>query len=288
MAYVVTLRGFRPSPRYDGLPWTQARIEESTTEAGTFTGLETFTLDPVDADPEQPQSRNLTTDQATLPVGWYRVVFIDAAGSEETSGAVLHGPGAGLTTLTAMRQFLQKQGGERTQDDVLQALITAASAEIQRRTRIIRPAETDVSRPFILPEDSRWLDLNPYFLRGTPTLVERDTDTDSPVELASTDYAVDPLPSDHGVYTHLRLARRSSKRRQVTVTGDWGYLSVPPDVEMWCQVTVNHWLKAEVSAFTRGFDVDAGRFTSPQALPEAVLDGLKDYRRTAVPAALFA
>ena len=80
MAQVVTVTG-RPSARYDELPWTQARIEESATETGVFTVLETVDLDPVDDDPENPAVRHLTTDLASDTDGyWYRLVFLDDAG----------------------------------------------------------------------------------------------------------------------------------------------------------------------------------------------------------------
>lgn len=80
MPYVVSLEDFRPSPRYDSLPWTQARIEEGTTSAGPWTVLETIAISPVDADPSNPAFRNFTTQLGTAPDLWYRVVFLDATG----------------------------------------------------------------------------------------------------------------------------------------------------------------------------------------------------------------
>ena len=80
MPYVVTLQDFRPSPRYDSLPWTQARIEEGATADGPFTTLETIAISPVDADPANPAYRNFTTQLGTAPDLWYRIVFLDASG----------------------------------------------------------------------------------------------------------------------------------------------------------------------------------------------------------------
>ena len=80
MPYVVTLTDYRPSPRYDSLPWTQARIEEGATATGTFTALETINLSPVDSDPSNPAWRNFTTQLGTAPDLWYRIVFLDATG----------------------------------------------------------------------------------------------------------------------------------------------------------------------------------------------------------------
>ena len=68
------------SPRYDALPWTQARIEEGTASVGPWVALETKNLSPVDADPSNPATRNFTTQLATADDLWYRIVFLDASG----------------------------------------------------------------------------------------------------------------------------------------------------------------------------------------------------------------
>jgi hypothetical protein len=80
MTQVVTLEGFRPSPRYDSLAWTQARIEEGTASVGPWVTLETQNLSPVDADPTNPATRNFTTELAGDGELWYRIVFVDADG----------------------------------------------------------------------------------------------------------------------------------------------------------------------------------------------------------------
>ena len=80
MTQVLTLEDFRPSPRYDSLPWTEARIEEGTAAAGPWTLIETIALTPVDSDPENPAYRNFTTELANDGELWYRIVFADANG----------------------------------------------------------------------------------------------------------------------------------------------------------------------------------------------------------------
>ena len=80
MAIVVTLEDYRPSPRYDALPWTQARIEEGTASVGPWVTLETQNLSPVDADPRNPAYRSFTTQLGTAEAQWYRIVFLDATG----------------------------------------------------------------------------------------------------------------------------------------------------------------------------------------------------------------
>jgi hypothetical protein len=85
---VVTLIDYQPGPRYDGQPWTKARIEEASASTGPWTAIDEVVLDPVDTNPSLPRTRNFTTDNATLDHGWYRVVFIDADGSEQLTAPV--------------------------------------------------------------------------------------------------------------------------------------------------------------------------------------------------------
>lgn len=80
MPVVVSLEDFRPSPRYDSLPWTEARIEEGTASVGPWVVLETQALSPVDADPANPAYRSFTTQLGTDEELWYRIVFLDASG----------------------------------------------------------------------------------------------------------------------------------------------------------------------------------------------------------------
>jgi hypothetical protein len=81
MSIVVSLEDYRPSPRYDGEPWTDARIEEAAASTGPWTTLETIALSPVDADPMNPAYRNFTTQLGTAAEQWYRIVFLDADAS---------------------------------------------------------------------------------------------------------------------------------------------------------------------------------------------------------------
>lgn len=92
MPHVVTLTGFRPSPRYDATPWTHAVIDESPSAAGPWTQIDDQALVPVDPDPTQPALRNFTTVAAQLEEGWYRITFVDAAANTQLTDPV-YGPG---------------------------------------------------------------------------------------------------------------------------------------------------------------------------------------------------
>ena len=80
MSVVVSFERFLPPARYDALPWTEARIEESADEDGSYTQIDIHTLSPVDADPANPEYRSFTTELGTDDDYWYRVVFADADG----------------------------------------------------------------------------------------------------------------------------------------------------------------------------------------------------------------
>lgn len=77
---VVSLPGYEPLPRFDGVPWVSAQISEGAVQAGPFTLIDTIPLVPVDADPSEPQSRDFTSVNAMLASGWYPVALLDAAG----------------------------------------------------------------------------------------------------------------------------------------------------------------------------------------------------------------
>lgn len=87
MSEVVTFSGFTPPPRYDNLPWTEVRIEESIAEGGPWTQIDTVALSPLDADPSMPAERAFTTELGTALDYWYRVIFADLSGdiSQPTS-----------------------------------------------------------------------------------------------------------------------------------------------------------------------------------------------------------
>jgi hypothetical protein len=74
---VVTLTDYQPTERFDGNAWTSARIEGSASSGGPWATVETIELDPVDADPKEPATRNFTTAQALTTQTWFRVVFVD-------------------------------------------------------------------------------------------------------------------------------------------------------------------------------------------------------------------
>lgn len=78
MGVAVSFQGYTPPARYDAEPWTDAQIEESATEDGTYAIIDTVSLGTPDVDPSNPAARNFTTILGTDTDMWYRVVFLDA------------------------------------------------------------------------------------------------------------------------------------------------------------------------------------------------------------------
>lgn len=77
MTYVQSFSAVTPPPRYDAIPWTDLEILEAATEVGPFTLIDTQAI-PVDASPDTPNTVEITTTVAMLPLGWYRFRFKDA------------------------------------------------------------------------------------------------------------------------------------------------------------------------------------------------------------------
>jgi hypothetical protein len=92
---LVSIEGAAPPRRFDGIPFTEVRWEESNTAAGPWTPLDTQPIAPA-SDPALPPGwlpggYNLTTVAAVLDAGWYRLVWRDALGTEAPSDAVARG-----------------------------------------------------------------------------------------------------------------------------------------------------------------------------------------------------
>jgi hypothetical protein len=101
LTVVVSLTGVTPPARYDGLPWTTARIQEAATAAGSYTQIEAVTLNPVDSDPSDPLSRDFTSTLGTAASQFYRVIFRDAAGFDSPASPVVQNTTATTAYATA-------------------------------------------------------------------------------------------------------------------------------------------------------------------------------------------
>jgi len=96
----ITFEDYRPPERTDGVAWSQVRVYEGPASTGPWTLIDTITSlawspSGVDSNPRYPASRSFTTDDATLPDGWYRVIWLDNGGGQsDPSEAVQNGASA--------------------------------------------------------------------------------------------------------------------------------------------------------------------------------------------------
>lgn len=84
MGIVVTLLRYMPPQRADSVPWASVQVQEAPAPDGPWVTIDTKVLSPVDTDPMEPAARDVTTALATLPAGWYRLVFLDGTGGHST------------------------------------------------------------------------------------------------------------------------------------------------------------------------------------------------------------
>lgn len=245
---------------------------------------------------EEPAGSGYYTVVLTAPVdtGTFTVFWdngsldpSDTAAEDLIVGAAapVFGSTADLTTVTAVREFLQKPGSDTSQDSVIANLISRASRAILTDIGIEGAPTAETSHVFVYTGGAR-LNMAPYVAQSVDSVV-MDSDGSSPSTLATDGWALRPKPPRDGVYRYLRLPGagygESSTEREVTVTGVWGWPTVPHDVEHWCIVTVAEWLRLHVQAFSTVLNIDAQLLERPEALPSAVRAGLGHHRQVLAP-----
>lgn len=134
MAQVITFRDYRPIPRYDSVAWAEAHLQEAATAAGPWTQIDSFTLDPVDADPSQPALRNFTTELADDATGlWYRFIFVDGTGDTEQATAPVQNTTAAqapYATRDELQRVLKVNNPTDAQKVAMDRVLLAAAGEI--------------------------------------------------------------------------------------------------------------------------------------------------------------
>jgi hypothetical protein len=197
-------------------------------------------------------------------------------------------PSIDLCTLADVSQFLQKPVADTGQDAVISSLITAASRAIGTYCNRQFTSEGTASHVYSVKFNGYrrgYVDLVPHDLQSA-TSVKLDTDQAAPTTLTADEYRLLPKSqSGDGVFTYMLLqpyGLAGSLRwpeREVTITGTWGFPSVPEDVKQACVVTVTTWMRRDVSAFSTTYSLDESRVERPEALPSAVRALLSQYMR---------
>lgn len=194
-----------------------------------------------------------------------------------------------LTTLASYREYSAVSGAAATAlEDRIESIITVASEAImQFCQQEFAPVTASAARQFEY-RGGGVLSLAPYSLRSV-TSVAIDTDTDGPTTLAATQYRLAPIPARNGVYTTLHmigigvqpaLAESSPRLRVVTVTGAWGYATIPGPVREACNMAVGYILRTMSQHQGDEFDGgSAGWGGSAVLLPGNAKRLLAPYRR---------
>ena len=183
-----------------------------------------------------------------------------------------------LTTLANTRLLLQKSAGDTAQDPLLERLITQASVLLPNELGRQFLPETGATHTFNYTGGG-WVNVAPYDLRAI-TAISYNSDGTSPVALTSTGWRLRGQTGG-GTYRDVFLVDYTRDRLSsyesltVSITGDWGFAAIPPDVQRGVEVTVKTWLR-EGAAFTS--EGDLIRHERIGRIPSDVLDGLSHYR----------
>lgn len=143
---VVSFVDYTPTPRFDGNPWTTVRLQESDSttlsDLTVWTTIETFTLSPVDADPENPVARSFTTEDASaVAERWYRLVFVDGTGDEQQpTDPVQNVIFSAYASVLELARVLKIRTPSDEQEAAMRKVLTAAAGEIN--SEIDLPADT--------------------------------------------------------------------------------------------------------------------------------------------------
>lgn len=151
MTVVVSLEDYRPAPRYDSIPWTDAQIQEGTAFDDTaWVTLETQPLNPVDSDPANPMYRNFTTALGTAADLWYRIVFLDASLATGSPTVPVQNTADDRPVYATVSELAVLTNVSATQrHDALLRVLTSASDEIDHEigTADINGVELPYSAP---------------------------------------------------------------------------------------------------------------------------------------------
>jgi hypothetical protein len=143
MSQVVTFENYTPTARYDSVPWTEVRIQESALLEGPYTLIDTVAFDQPDADPSHPEARSFTTANASDGTGlWYRLIFADAGGDTLAPLFPVQDvlPRAAYATVEELARLLRLSPD--TFRDQLERVLLAAAAEIDAELGLDQPYAT--------------------------------------------------------------------------------------------------------------------------------------------------
>lgn len=252
-----SFQGFRPSPRFDDVPWNRVRIRERAVEADPWVAIDTLVLAPLDADPEHPQARSFTTSLAALAEGLYEITFLDAS-DEQDEAIYVEFPGNGYPSvgeLVADSTLAELLALDFEQQEALWLSAKVAVEEYTGQTFDFEPATTKV---FDGPGDRRV-----YLPKRLETLTTLEVAGSS---LDAGDVAITPegdaltVNSDAGIGNYYERTMSavwgdgglSFTRGDATVivTGDWGWAEFPDPVRQAMRLDMEEQALADANALS--------------------------------------
>jgi hypothetical protein len=207
-----------------------------------------------------------------------------------------------LCTTADVKLLMQKMGpNAATQDALIQALITRASVKIMRDYgREFVPGgpnselAVNATRTFEYPWGEQYpaeafVDFRPYDLQKSPApVVAVDTDQAAPLTLSADEWRLWPYPASQGVFLGIKVLPLNIsvgiigwRKRQITVTGNWGFPTIPLEVVQATAETVIHWITSYPAAHGGG-SMDANTPVVPRSYPMTALDLLQSFKRMTV------
>ncbi len=162
-----------------------------------------------------------------------------------------------LTSISEVRQYMQKSLSDKLQDADIETLIGEASGEIQRQcNREFAPPSPPKTRSFEFEPNNGFdlIDLTPFEYRVVEE-VTLDPDI-TPKVLLAAEYRSYPYPSREGTFFGLRFTELDPpvlpkgfpssqsfpyQTRRVDVKARWGMLEVPEGVRHFTNVVVAAW-----------------------------------------------
>ncbi len=208
-----------------------------------------------------------------------------------------------LCTVADVSALMQKGGaGAGAQDALIQSLITRASIKIMRdygrefipggteqlpSTASTRTFEYDWGDQY--PSEA-YVDFRPYDLQLSPVpTVVADTDQALTTPLSTDEFRLWPQPPSQQVFMGIKVLPLNVsigiigwRKRQIQVTGNWGFPSVPFEVTQACAATVVHWI-SQYPAARRVDQVDMNTTVyTPRSYPMTALDDLYAFKRMTV------
>jgi hypothetical protein len=184
-----------------------------------------------------------------------------------------------LVTLEEVKGFLQGSAGDED-DALLTSLIGAVTRSFANHTHREFEPTADETRTFA-HGGGTYLNLSPFDLRSVVEL-RTGTEGSNPSLVAVSDFHLRPLPNRDGVFQWIKLAANPGEC-EVTIKGDWGFAAIPEDIKNLAKTQIALWMRRDIQAYERTFNIDGGFFERPEALASSVRGGLSDYRRLVLP-----